>query len=250
MIGSGGSPAAAKGEATAVAVPADARAPEALRSLFSRTVPGEAVAVGLTGRGAAAWPAPRVVDCLEGAGFTEVAVGARSATARRSRSLADSVGPGMRLLCVGLNPSLVAADAGIGYAGATNRFWPAAVAAGLVPLGRDVDAALAAGVGLTDLVKRATCRASLLDPSEYVAGAGRVERLVRWLRPTVVAFVGLSGYRAAVDRRARVGFQPAPFGGRPAYVLPSTSGANAHARLEDLVAHLRSAGDSPSDGRG
>ena len=227
-------------------MPADGRAPEALRSLFSRTVPGEVVALRLTGRGAGVWPERRVVDCLEGAGFTEVSAGARSARARRYRSLADSVGPGMRLLCVGLNPSLVAADAGVGYAGATNRFWPAAVAAGLVPAARDVDAALAAGVGMTDLVKRATCRASILDPAEYVAGAGRVERLVRWLRPTVVAFVGLSGYRAAVDRRAGVGFQPIPFGGRPAYVLPSTSGANAHARMDDLVGHLRAAAGSPA----
>jgi TDG/mug DNA glycosylase family protein len=201
-------------------------------------VPGEPVDVRATGSGAAAWSARRLADCLEGAGFAEVAGEGVVFTAVRGRSLADSVRPGLRLLCVGLNPSLVAADAGVGYAGASNRFWPAAVAAGLVPARRDVDAALAAGVGMTDIVKRATPRADLLEPAEYVAGARRVERLVRWLRPEVVAFVGLTGYRAAVDRHAAVGLQPAPFGGRPAYVLPSTSGANAHATLADLVGHL------------
>jgi TDG/mug DNA glycosylase family protein len=211
--------------------------------MAGRTAPGASVAVRAAGRGAAAWSAQRLADCLEGAGFTGVAVARTEATAVRDRSLADSVRPGLRLLCVGLNPSLVSADAGVGYVGATNRFWPAAVAAGLVPAGRDVDAALAAGVGITDLVKRATARAASLEPAEYQAGAARVERLVRWLRPDAVAFVGLTGYRAAVDRRAAVGHQPVPFGGRPAYVLPSTSGANAHATLGVLVDHLRAAAD-------
>jgi TDG/mug DNA glycosylase family protein len=235
---------------TGTAVPAGTGAPEALRALYHRTVPGEEVAVRARGRGAAPWAGRHLVDCLVGAGFRDAVVGggggATVATARRDRSLADSVGPGMRLLCVGLNPSLVAADAGIGYAGRSNRFWPAAVAAGVVPARRDVDAALAAGVGMTDLVKRATPRADGLAAGEYVAGAQRVERLVRWLRPQVVAFVGLTGYRAAVDPKASVGLQPRPFGGRPAYVLPSTSGANAHATLPDLVAHLRAALTPPN----
>src|SRR3989442_1220964 len=73
--------------------------------------------------------------------------------ARRDRTLPDFVGPGMRLLVCGLNPSLVAADAGFGYAGATNRFWPVAVAAGVVTRPRDPLAALAEdGLGMTDLV--------------------------------------------------------------------------------------------------
>lgn len=239
-------------DGTGTAVPASAAAPEALRALYHRTAPGQEVTVRVTGRAAPAWARGHLRDCLEGAGFAASTLvwspEDDPATGRsvRIRSLADSVGPGMRLLCVGLNPSLVAADAGVGYAGASNRFWPAAVAAGLVPARRDVDAALAAGVGMTDLVKRATPRAAELSRDEYVAGAERVERLVRWLCPRVVAFVGLTGYRAAVDPQAAVGPQPLPFGGRPAYVLPSTSGANAHATLADLVAHLRAAATPPN----
>ena len=225
-------------------MPADKRAPEVLRALHRRTAPGEAVALRAAGGRAAAWSSRRLGDALEGAGFGQVTLtpGGALASAVRSRSLADSVRPGLRLLCVGLNPSLVAADAGVAFVGATNRFWPAAVAAGLTPSLRDVDGALGAGLGLTDLVKRATPRAAALDTAEYRAGAARVERLVRWLRPRVVAFVGLTGYRAAVDPRAQVGSQPLAFGGRPAYVLPSTSGANAHVSLADLVGHLQAAG--------
>ena len=61
---------------------------------------------------------------------------------------------------------------------------------------------------MTDLVKRATPRAADLTVAEYSAGVGRVRRLVEWLRPAVVLFVGLTGWRAAVDREAQPGLQP------------------------------------------
>ena len=69
----------------------------------------------------------------------------------------------------------------------------------------------------------------------------RVRALVEWLRPGLVLFVGLAGWRAAVDRRAVPGLQPAPFGGAPAYLMPSTSGLNASSKPEDLAAHMSAA---------
>jgi len=150
----------------------------------------------------------------------------------------------MRLLVCGLNPSVYSADVGSGFARPGNRFWPAAVAAGLVSRERDPRHALAAhGIGMTDLVKRATARADGLTDDEYRAGAQRIERLVEWLQPGAVCFVGLSGWRAAVDRRARAGVQPTPFGGRTAYVMPNTSGVNGHASLAALTDHLRRAAE-------
>ncbi|MDP9386430.1 MAG: methyltransferase domain-containing protein, partial [Actinomycetota bacterium] len=198
------------------------------------------------GRFFAAWQPDALVDVLVGAGFeasdVEVEGDAVRAAGRRARSLPDMVGPGMRLLVCGLNPSEYAADRGVGYARPGNRFWPAALAAGLVGKDRDPDHALAVhGVGMTDLVKRATPSASALAADEYRAGAARVERLVRWLQPGAVCFVGLSGWRAAVDAAARAGVQPSGFGGRPAYVMPSTSGVNASASLAALTEHLRAA---------
>jgi TDG/mug DNA glycosylase family protein len=149
----------------------------------------------------------------------------------------------MRVLVCGLNPSIVAADAGFGYAGATNRFWRAAVQSGLVtaehahrPL-RTLDGD---GVGMTDLVKRATPRARDLSRAEYRAGVVRVGRMVAWLRPGVVLFVGLAGWRAAVDRGAHAGIQP-PLAGVPVYVMPSTSGLNAATSLDELAGHMRAA---------
>lgn len=214
---------------------------------------GRLAADDLGGRYFCSVPAGRLHDLLTGAGFEDVAVeedapigtdGHRNvrATARRARSLADTVGPHMRLVVCGLNPSEYAADAGVGFARPGNRFWPAALAAGLVSRDRDPRHALVAhGVGMTDLVKRATARSAQLRKEEYRAGLGRITRLVEWLDPPTICFVGLEGYRTAVDRGAAPGWQTATLGRARVYVMPSTSGLNAHARLEDLVLHLRAA---------
>lgn len=204
-------------------------------------IPGDSIA----GRFFANWRRDALADVVVGAGFDLHSIESVGdelwVTATRARTLPDFVGPGMRVLVCGLNPSLVAADAGFGYAGATNRFWPAAIDAGLVTRARDPFHALTVdGVGATDLVKRATPRASELRAEEYRAGADRVRRLVHWLRPGVVVFVGLAGWRAAVDRVAGPGRQPEPFAGVPAYVMPSTSGLNARVSRAALATHLSS----------
>jgi TDG/mug DNA glycosylase family protein len=203
------------------------------------------------GRLFASWPPDVLTDLLVGAGFTVDAMeisprpdgwDAVSARATRARTLPDTVGPGMRLLMCGLNPSLYAADAGVGFARPGNRFWPATLAAGIVSTDRSPDRALADhGVGMTDLVKRATVAAAELSADEYRAGLDRVRRLVAWLRPGAVCFVGLAGWRAAVDRKAVAGVQPADLGGVPVYVMPSTSGLNARVPAAELADHLRAA---------
>lgn len=195
------------------------------------------------GRFFAGWARSELVEVMEGAGFEVRRVDESGHKLRveavRTRSLADTVGEGMRVLVCGLNPSLHAADSGVGYAGPGNRFWRAAVEAGLVEQPLDPWAALRAGVGMTDLVKRATPRAADVTRDEFRAGGARVERLVRWLEPRVVCFVGLGGYRAAVDPKAAVGWQDAGFGGVATYVMPSTSGLNARTPYDDIVRHLR-----------
>ncbi len=190
----------------------------------------------------------RATAVVTGAGFRVDRIDAdRSAAglhveATRLRTLPDTVGPGMRLLLCGLNPSVYSADRGAGFARPGNRFWPAALAAGVVSRDRDPRHALVAHrVGMTDLVKRATPRADELTAAEYGEGVDRVRRLVDWLRPAAVCVIGLSGWRAVVDRKATAGPQGEPLGGRPVYLMPNTSGINAHARLDDLTAHLRAA---------
>lgn len=198
------------------------------------------------GRFFAAWKPDALLDVFVGAGFEVLACQVDDDVVRvraeRLRTLPDTVGPAMGLLVVGLNPSIYAADAGVGFARPGNRFWPAALAAGLVTRDRDPFHALRVhSVGMTDLVKRATLRADELTADEYGRGLERVERLVHWLQPAALCMVGLSGWRAARDRSAPVGLQRVRLGGRPVYLMPSTSGANAHARPAELVEHLRAA---------
>lgn len=157
----------------------------------------------------------------------------------RARTLADTVGPGMQILFCGFNPSLHAADSGVAYSGPGNRFWPTALAAGLVSRDRDpLHALVHHGIGLTDLVKRATARASDLSTGELHEGLGRVDDLSRALRPAVVCMVGLGAWRAATVRTAPPGHQTRSLGGAPVYVMPSTSGLNARSTLDELVGHL------------
>ncbi len=235
--------------------------PLALAQLHRATAPGAPVALSMKrgeyegsaladdsfpGRFFACWEPEPLAEVVEGAGFE--LTGSESDSewthllGHRARTLPDYVGPGVRVLVCGLNPSLRAADAGFGYAGPSNRFWPAALGAGLVTHARDPRLmARDDRVGMTDLVKRATVGAGELRPDEYRSGAARVERIVRWLEPAVVCFVGLAGYRVAVDRRAQPGVQPQSFGGAATYVMPSTSGLNASTSLTELTDHLRAA---------
>ena len=203
------------------------------------------------GRWFSTWSAEHLADVVRGAGFGLDELQVRSGTdgaygyrvrATRHRALPDFVGPEMRLLLCGLNPSLHAADAGVGFITTGNRFWPAARAAGLVSRDRDPRHALHKhGMGMTDLVKRPTPRADALTRAEYIEGHDRLDRLCAWLQPRAVGVVGLAGWRAAVDRKATAGWQTQTLGGRPVYLLPSTSGLNAGTSLAVLIDHLRAA---------
>jgi len=176
-------------------------------------------------------------DLVTGAGFINT-----SGRLVRASTLPDVVGPGMELLVIGLNPSPAAASAGVSFARPGNRFWPAALAGGLVSRDRDPHHALTHhGIGFTDIVKRTTRTAAELTVSEYRAGMARVERLARWLQPRACAMVGLAGWRAAVDRKATAGWQPGRLGGAPVYLMPSTSGLNARSSLDELTRHLLTA---------
>jgi TDG/mug DNA glycosylase family protein len=202
------------------------------------------------GRWFSGWTEPLLRHVLEGAGF-DLELLERSehgdvthlrVWARRARTLADTVSAGMRLLLVGLNPSLVAADAGVGFHRAGNRAWPALAAAGLATVDRDpVHLLRHHRIGMTDLVKHASARAAGLTAAQYAHGVERLDALCAWLRPDAVCVVGLTGWRAAVDRAAGPGPQTATLGGRPVYLMPNPSGVNTHVGLDELAEHLRAA---------
>jgi TDG/mug DNA glycosylase family protein len=157
----------------------------------------------------------------------------------------DLVGPGMRVLLVGINPSLYSGWTGLHFARPGNRLWRTLHEAGyterqLHPT--ETGAILAAGLGITNLVARATARADELRDDEVRAGVRPLRTLVRRRRragegPDHVAFLGVSAYRIAFDRpRARVGPQDEGLDGAHAWVLPNPSGLNAHYQQPALTA--------------
>lgn len=174
--------------------------------------------------------------------------------AAAGRSVPDLVpgGPGkLRLLFVGINPGLWTAAAQAHFAHPGNRFYRALHAAGITLSVLDVSggfdagsrrALLGRGIGLTNLVDRATARADQVADDELRAGAARLVDKVRIWRPRVVGIVGIGAYRTAFGPRdAAVGPQAERCAGAELWALPNPSGLNAHYQVDALARLYRAA---------
>lgn len=154
-------------------------------------------------------------------------------------ALGPILSPGLRLLFVGINPSLRSAEAGHHFARPGNRFWPTLHAAGLTPrrlLPEEDGELIRYGIGVTNFAARPTRAAADLTRAELIEGAAALERTVLEHAPLLVAVVGVTAYRVALNRpRASMGLQPEPIGRRPAWVLPNPSGLNAHYKPADFA---------------
>jgi TDG/mug DNA glycosylase family protein len=163
----------------------------------------------------------------------------RDLEAARGSAVPDLIAPNLRVLFCGINPSLYSAAVGHHFARPGNRFWPTLFRAGFTGrvLGPDEERELLAlGIGITNVVPRATASAAELAADEYRRGAIALARKVRKWHPANVAFVGVGAFRLATNRpRATTGAQPRPFAGARAWVLPNPSGLNAHYQLEELA---------------
>jgi TDG/mug DNA glycosylase family protein len=160
----------------------------------------------------------------------------------------DLVGPDLRVLLVGINPSLYSGWSGRHFARPGNRLWRTLHEAGFtdrVLHPSQTEAIVAAGLGITNLVARATARADELSADEMRAGVEPLGQLVRRLRAPYVAFLGVTAYRVAFDRpKATVGRQPEPFEGAVVWVLPNPSGLNAHYQQPALSAAYAELGEA------
>ena len=166
--------------------------------------------------------------------------------AARSRTVPDVLpGPGdppCSVLFCGINPGLVTALTGHHFGRPGNRFWPALHRAGFTPRllrPAEQDELPHLGLGVTNLVARATARADELTDDEPRAGAHRLRKLVARVAPGWLAVVGITAYRVAFDvPRASVGPQDATVGDTRVWLLPNPSGLNAHWQLPDLAAEF------------
>ena len=139
---------------------------------------------------------------------------------------------GLRVLFVGINPGLYSAAIGHHFGRPGNRFWPALHAGGFTPRlfsPFEEILLLPLGIGLTNLVDRATATAEELSVDELRAGVERLKRKVRRYRPHYIAPLGLTSYRSAFARpKARLGHQQETLGSAQIWLLPNPSGLNAH----------------------
>lgn len=163
----------------------------------------------------------------------------------RDASVPDLIGPGVRLLFVGINPGLWTAATQTHFAHPSNRFYPALAKAGVIELAIDPAAGMddddrkhliERGVGITNLVNRATARAQELSRAELRRGALHLIETVRSHEPGVVAVAGITAYRDAFgERSARVGRQEQDMAGAELWVVPNPSGLNAHETVDSLA---------------
>ena len=165
--------------------------------------------------------------------------------AHRDRSVPDLIGERLELLFVGINPGLWTAATQTHFCHPSNRFYPALLLAGLIDWELDTSVGMSQtqrkdftsrAMGITNLVNRATARASELGKEELREGAGRLAELVDRRSPRVVAVAGITAYRDAFERRgAGPGLQPETIADAALWVVPNPSGLNAHETVGSLA---------------
>lgn len=163
--------------------------------------------------------------------------------AARDKTVPDVIAPDLRVLFCGINPGLYTAAIGHHFGRPGNRFWPTLHRSGFTD--RQLDPSeerelLVHGLGITNVVDRATATADEVSAEELAAGGRRLETKVREYRPCWVAVLGIGAWRTAFGRpRAILGRQEETLAGASVWVLPNPSGLNAHYRLEGLAAMFR-----------
>jgi TDG/mug DNA glycosylase family protein len=178
-------------------------------------------------------------------------------------TLPDHLRDGLDIVFVGINPGAYSATVGKYFATSTNRFWRAFSRSRIVNIDRDLVAGDEAwlndaGVGFTDVVKRASASASNLKAADYRYWAPLTLRKLEEHAPLVVCFNGLTGYQAfarySLDLRLKpkLGEQAERIGSSRVFVAPNPSAANAafsldvitgwYQKLRELRDTLRSGG--------
>lgn len=159
--------------------------------------------------------------------------------AARDATIPDVIAPGLSVLFCGINPSLYSGATGWHFARPGNRFWAALHGAGFTPqLLRPSEQELLPmyGLGVTNLVARATARADELSADELRAGGRRLRRLARRAEPDWIAVVGVTAFRHAFEAPdARIGPRTETIGPAKVWVLPNPSGLNAHYTIDGLA---------------
>ena len=132
-----------------------------------------------------------------------------------------------RLLFVGLNPSPVSVEAGHYHQGRLGRaFWGRLMVATILPADTPIDTAddalVAAGHGITDLLKVPTARDDASDAT-LTAGVGPLWQKIAIWRPAAIVFVYKRAAEVAAGRRLEEKWgqvHGVALAGRPCFLMP------------------------------
>ena len=163
----------------------------------------------------------------------------------RDTTVPDLLGPGLKLLIVGINPGLWTAATQTHFSHPGNRFYPALTRAGVITRTIDRGAGMSTddrrhlisrGIGISNVAHRTTAKASELSAAELREGGEQLRTLVASQQPAVVAIAGITAYRTAFKQpKAVMGEQPDGFEGSRLWAVPNPSGLNAHETVESLA---------------
>jgi TDG/mug DNA glycosylase family protein len=172
------------------------------------------------------------------------------------KSIDPVIAPGLTVLFCGINPGLYTAWTGHHFARPGNRFWPALHRSGFTPrqlAPAEQQELLGLGLGVTNVVERATATAAELSTAELRDGGQHLEETAERFAPAYIAVLGVTAYRAAFgEPKAALGEQERKLGPSRLWVLPNPSGLNAHFTPTDLgrlFAELRETVDAYSEVR-
>jgi double-stranded uracil-DNA glycosylase len=157
-------------------------------------------------------------------------------------SLPDYLPDRPDILFVGINPGSFSARQGHYYARATNRFWWALHASGLVPVPLSPQEdwrVVEFGLGLTDLVKRPTNSAVDVHADEFAAGRQILTTHIARVQPLIICFNGLTGYQQFFQEHTQPGRQHRRLHGGTVFVVPSTSARNAAYPRQVVLEYFR-----------
>lgn len=170
-------------------------------------------------------------------------------------TLPDYLCNGLRLVCIGLNPSLPSVRAGFYFANPRNRFWRALQASEMLnetlePCADAMNVLLRQyRIGFTDVVKRPTAGAKDLRAADFRQWAPQLRQKLLQYQPGIAWFHGKLAYAnylrygEAIRQEVDWGGQSHRIGCTRVFVTPNPSPANAAYSLDDLSAWYRQLGD-------
>jgi double-stranded uracil-DNA glycosylase len=156
----------------------------------------------------------------------------------QGKHVLDVIAPGLKILFCGINPGLYSGAVGHHFARPGNRFWPALHLGGLTSrrlFPQEELTLLDYGLGITNLVERATATAAELRKEELTSGGIKLKEKILLYKPKVLAVLGIGAYRLVFNNpKAEIGPQPIIIAETAIWALPNPSGLNAHYRLGEL----------------